>query len=77
MSEPPKEDFRKEHGFSKKLLINCCLVRRIITWATPTPKGKTGGAGGAACRWQPPADGNRLVNLLGDGRWEDELQEAE
>ncbi|KAG7266747.1 hypothetical protein CRUP_025066 [Coryphaenoides rupestris] len=35
-----KEDFRKgQYGFSKKVLVNCCLVRRIITWATPTPKG--------------------------------------
>ncbi|CAL8376475.1 unnamed protein product [Gadus morhua 'NCC'] len=39
MSEPSEQDFPKEHGFSKKLLINCCLVRRIIMWATPAPKG--------------------------------------
>ncbi|CAL8377995.1 unnamed protein product [Boreogadus saida] len=38
MSEPSEQDFPKEHGFSKKLLINCCLVRRIIMWATPAPK---------------------------------------
>ncbi|KAF0029389.1 hypothetical protein F2P81_018494 [Scophthalmus maximus] len=29
----------QHHGFSKKLLLNCCLVRRIITWASPIAKG--------------------------------------
>ncbi|KAG8006210.1 hypothetical protein GBF38_005414, partial [Nibea albiflora] len=33
------QHFRKDHGFSKKVLLNCCLVRRIITWASPNPKG--------------------------------------
>lgn len=33
------EHFRKDHGFSKKFLLNCCLVRRIISWASPDPKG--------------------------------------
>ncbi|XP_051284771.1 Kv channel-interacting protein 4 isoform X1 [Dicentrarchus labrax] len=32
------QHFRKDHGFSKKVLLNCCLVRRIITWASPNPK---------------------------------------
>ncbi|XP_037531897.1 Kv channel-interacting protein 4 [Nematolebias whitei] len=30
---------RKSHGFSKKFFLNCWLVRRIITWASPNPKG--------------------------------------
>ncbi|XP_014863788.1 PREDICTED: Kv channel-interacting protein 4 isoform X2 [Poecilia mexicana] len=29
---------RKNHGFSKKVLLNCWLVRRIVTWASPHPK---------------------------------------
>ncbi|KAK9524684.1 hypothetical protein VZT92_017055 [Zoarces viviparus] len=33
------QHIRKDHGFSKKVLFNCCLVRRIITWASPNPKG--------------------------------------
>ncbi|XP_069561250.1 Kv channel-interacting protein 4 isoform X1 [Brachyistius frenatus] len=32
------QHFRKDHGFSKKVLLNCCLVRRIVTWASPNPK---------------------------------------
>ncbi|XP_044039554.1 Kv channel-interacting protein 4 isoform X2 [Siniperca chuatsi] len=32
------QHIRKDHGFSKKVLLNCCLVRRIITWASPKPK---------------------------------------
>ncbi|CAL8241857.1 unnamed protein product [Merluccius merluccius] len=50
MSEPTQEDLRQEHGFSKKVLINCCLVRRIVTWATPAPKGfELPGGDGAGC----------------------------
>uniref|UniRef100_A0AAV2KMK9 Uncharacterized protein n=1 Tax=Knipowitschia caucasica TaxID=637954 RepID=A0AAV2KMK9_KNICA len=33
------QHFRKDHRFSKKVLLNCCLVRRIIAWATPKAKG--------------------------------------
>lgn len=48
MCSPPKrtqwreglQHFRKDHGFSKKVLLNCCLVRRIVTWASPNAKGR-------------------------------------
>lgn len=53
MCTPPKrtqwredlQHFRKEHGFSKKVLLNCCLVRRIISWASPNTKGRTQNTG--------------------------------
>ncbi len=32
--------FREDHGLSKKVLLNCCLIRRIISWASPNKKGK-------------------------------------
>lgn len=48
MSPPPKRtqwreglrNFRRDHGFSKKVLLDCCLVRRVIAWAAPTTKGR-------------------------------------
>lgn len=48
MSDPPKrtqwredlQNFRRDHGFSRKVLLNCCLVRRVIAWATPNAKGR-------------------------------------
>lgn len=48
MSPPPKrtqwrenlQNFRRDHGFSTKVLLNCCLVRRVIAWAAPTTKGR-------------------------------------
>ncbi|XDV17559.1 hypothetical protein PO909_023399 [Leuciscus waleckii] len=33
--------FHKDHGLSKKVLLNCCLFRRIISWASPNKKGKS------------------------------------
>ncbi|CAM4530569.1 unnamed protein product [Leuciscus chuanchicus] len=30
--------FHKDHGLSKKVLLNCCLFRRIISWASPNKK---------------------------------------
>uniref|UniRef100_A0A3Q2WDX9 Kv channel-interacting protein 4 n=1 Tax=Haplochromis burtoni TaxID=8153 RepID=A0A3Q2WDX9_HAPBU len=32
------QHFRKDYGFSRKVLLNCCLVRRIISWASPNPQ---------------------------------------
>lgn len=48
MSPPPKrtqwrenlQNFRRDHMFSTKVLLNCCLVRRVIAWAAPTTKGR-------------------------------------
>lgn len=48
MSTPPKraqrreelQDLRRERAFSKKVLLNCCLVRRVIAWAAPKAKGR-------------------------------------
>lgn len=34
------QNFRRDHGFSKKVLLDCCLVRRVIAWAAPTAKGR-------------------------------------
>ncbi|XP_078256791.1 Kv channel-interacting protein 4 isoform X1 [Rhinoraja longicauda] len=31
-------EFRKKHGLSKRVLLNCCLVKRLIAWATPALK---------------------------------------
>ncbi|TNN71415.1 hypothetical protein EYF80_018364 [Liparis tanakae] len=42
--------FRKEHVFSKRFLYNCCLVRRIITWAAPVPKDHTSMATVSECK---------------------------
>lgn len=43
MCSPNKREdlqhFHKDHGFSKKVLLNCCLVRRVLTWASPNSKG--------------------------------------
>ncbi|KAG1952531.1 hypothetical protein F2P79_010394 [Pimephales promelas] len=33
--------FRKDHGLSKKVLLNCCLFRWIISWASPIQKVNT------------------------------------
>lgn len=49
MCTPPKrtqwredlQHLRRDYGFSKKVLLNCCLVRRIISWASPNTKGRT------------------------------------
>lgn len=49
MSTPPKrsqwreelQNLRRDHGFSKKVLLNCCLVRRAIAWAAPNTKGRS------------------------------------
>ncbi|KAJ8416415.1 hypothetical protein AAFF_G00357030 [Aldrovandia affinis] len=30
--------FRRSHGISKKALLDCCLIRRIIAWASPNAK---------------------------------------
>lgn len=51
MSTPPKrtqwreelQNFRRDHGFSKKVLLDCCLVRRVIAWAAPATKGRNAG----------------------------------
>lgn len=51
MSAPPKrtpwredlQHFRRDHGFSKKVLLDCCLVRRVIAWAAPSTKGRSVG----------------------------------
>lgn len=32
-------EFRKKHGLSKRVLLNCCLVKRLLAWATPPMKG--------------------------------------
>ncbi|KAL1270568.1 hypothetical protein QQF64_029584 [Cirrhinus molitorella] len=52
--------FRKEHGLSKKVLLNCCLVRRIFSWASPNKKAQeTAGpfiVSGAAVSVQPQMD---------------------
>lgn len=48
MSTPPKrtrwredlQNFRRDHGFSKKVLLDCCLVRRLVAWAASDAKGR-------------------------------------
>lgn len=48
MSSPPKrtqwredlQNFSRDHGFSKKVLLDCCLVRRVLAWAAPSTKGR-------------------------------------
>ncbi|KAL4640310.1 Kv channel-interacting protein 4 [Arapaima gigas] len=33
------QQFRQNHGISKKVLRSCCLVRHIKAWVSPHPKG--------------------------------------
>ncbi|CAB1449506.1 unnamed protein product [Pleuronectes platessa] len=40
--------FRKDPRFSRKVLLNCCLVRRLIAWASPDVKGTEQPLGRAA-----------------------------
>lgn len=69
MCTPPKrtqwredlQHFRKEHGFSKKVLLNCCLVRRIISWASPNTKGRAKNTSPSCCvRWMSRAGWSRM-----------------
>ncbi|XP_035282357.1 Kv channel-interacting protein 4-like isoform X1 [Anguilla anguilla] len=40
------QQFRRSHGLSKKALLSCCLVNRIVAWASPSTK--VGGTGSAS-----------------------------
>lgn len=66
MSAPPKrtqwredlQNFRRDHGLSKKVLLDCCLVRRVIAWAAPSTKGRS------VCRVPSQAELLPLLGLL-------------
>ncbi|XP_033869114.2 Kv channel-interacting protein 4 isoform X1 [Acipenser ruthenus] len=30
------QQFRRNHAISKRILLNCCLIKRIIAWANPS-----------------------------------------
>lgn len=35
------QNLSRGHGFSTKVLLDCCLVRRLVAWATPNAKGRS------------------------------------
>ncbi|MGH0149744.1 UNVERIFIED_CONTAM: hypothetical protein FKN15_016192 [Acipenser sinensis] len=53
------QQFRRNHAISKKVLLNCCLIKRIIAWANPSipgfgPHSGRFGTFGVKCEQQSP-----------------------